>query len=135
MIVDTSAVIAILLGEVGYQRYADAIAAAAQPRISAVSCYEAAAVLLVRKGRSAVTLMAKYLEEAGVAVTVFDAADAVAATEIYERFGKGVSAVGLNLGDCPVHALAQRYEQPVLSTSDEFVRAGLQSALGREPAV
>lgn len=133
MILDTSAVVAIMLGEAGYQRYVDAVASASQPRISAVSVYEAAAVLLVRKGRSAVTLMMKYLEEAGVAIALFDAADASAAISVYERYGKGLSPVGLNLGDCPVHALAQRYKQPVLSATDEFTRAGLKSALSRDP--
>ncbi len=130
MILDASAVVAIILGEPEYQRYEAAIAGAAQPRISAVSVYEAGVVLLLRKGRAAVTLMLKYLEESGVAITAFDSADASAATDVYERFGKGVSPVGLNLGDCPVHALAQRYNQPVLSTSNEFTRAGLKSALG-----
>ena len=97
--------------------------------MSAVSLYEAGAVLLVRKGRSAVTLMLRYLEEAGVTIASFDAEDAAMAMEVYEHFGKGLNPVGLNLGDCPVHALAQRHKQPVLSTSDEFANAGLKSAL------
>jgi ribonuclease VapC len=129
VILDTSAVLAIILGEPGYQRYEDAIASTSRPRISAVSLYEASAVLLIRKGRSAVTLMLRYLKEAGVSIAVFDATEASAATDVYERFGKGLSPVGLNLGDCPVHALAERHKQPVLSTSDEFTRAGLISAL------
>jgi uncharacterized protein with PIN domain len=79
--------------------------------------------------------MLDYLDEAGVTIAPFDESDAQVATGVYERFGKGLSAVGLNLGDCPVHALAQRYKQPVLSTSSEFVKAGLESALAkRDPS-
>ncbi len=132
VIVDTSAVLAIILAEPGYERHEEAVATASRPRISAVSLYEAGSVLLVRKGRSAVTLMLSYLDEAGIAVEGFDAADAALAIDVYERFGKGLSPAGLNLGDCPVHALAQRYKQPVLSTSKEFTRAGLKSALTRD---
>lgn len=129
MIVDSSAAVAIILGETGYERYEEAIAAAAQPRISAVSLYEAGIALLVRKGPSAVALMLKYLEEAAVAVAAFEAADAKAAIEAYQRFGKGRNPPGLNLGDCPVYALARRHNEPVLSTSGEFTRSGLKSAL------
>jgi ribonuclease VapC len=131
VILDASAVVAIMLAEPGYERYEEAIADAPQPRISAVSLCEAGAVLLVRKGRSAVTLMLRYLEEAGGTIACFDPEDAAMAMDAYEHFGKGLSPVGLNLGDCPVHALARRHNQPVLSTSDEFARAGLKSALPR----
>lgn len=129
MIVDTSAVVAVMLGEPGYERYQEAIACALRPRMSAISLYEAATVLLIRKGRSAVRLLSEYVEESGITIVDFGSADAVLATEVYGRFGKGSSPAGLNLGDCPVLALADKHNQPVLSTSAEFARAGARSAL------
>jgi ribonuclease VapC len=126
MIIDSSAIIAIILGEPGFQRYTDIIRNDADPRISAFTMYEAGSVLLRRKGTPGVVMMQRFLREARIGISGFDEDQASRATTVYAKFGKGISPVGLNLGDCPVYALAQMQNAPVLSTSDEFVRAGLE---------
>jgi ribonuclease VapC len=125
VILDSSAVVALATGEPGSDRIYRAILDSMQPRMSAFSVYEAETVLLRRTGRVAVDRMLAFLAEARVEIAPFDGYDAAIATQAYERFGKGLSPVKLNLGDGPVYALANRLDAPVLSTSDEFARAGL----------
>lgn len=127
IILDSSPVIDIMKKEDGYQTYLNVIRRASRVQMSAVSLYEAGVVLLKQRGPAAVSEMYKFLNEAGVTVVPFDADDARAATDAYQRFGKGIQRPGLNLGDCPVYALAQTKNAAVLSTSDEFIRAGLKA--------
>ena len=128
MIVDTSAVLAVLLREAGFERCHEAILTAAHPRLSAASVYEGGVVMLTRKGVNGLESLAEYLTHMEIVVESFTNADAKLAIEAYRQFGKGFSPVGLNLGDCAVYALARLHDEPVLATSDEFVRAGLRPA-------
>ena len=65
------------------------------------------------------------VESTGIQVESFDATHMMAAVEAYAPYGKGMHPIGLNFGDCPVYALAKLHNEPVLSTSNEFERAGL----------
>jgi ribonuclease VapC len=129
VIIDSSAIVMIILGEPGFEQYLDQIRNASRPRMSAFSLYEAATVLLRKRGEDAVEQMVELVIETGVTVATFGLEDARLATNVYAEFGKGISPVGLNMGDCPVYALAQMHNAPVLSTSDEFVRAGLEAPM------
>jgi ribonuclease VapC len=125
VIIDTSVIVAIVTDESDGERYEELILSATDKRMSAVSVYEATTVLLRRYRGALVDDVYELLATARIEVIAFDERQAIVASEGYKHFGKGLSSVGLNLGDCPVYALARIFNAPVLSTSDEFARAGL----------
>lgn len=128
MVVDTSAVVAILVGEPDASSLAAAIASATAPVISAASYIELLLVALSRgiAGRSevddtlvdaAVEIVPVSLEQARLAVTAF------------ERFGKGRHPARLNYGDCFAYALAQERGLPLLFKGTDFALTDIASAL------
>lgn len=130
MIVDSSAIVAIMLGEETRPELLAQMERAPRLVISAVTLYEAGLIVFAKLGSGAVERMNHMLLEFGVTVASFDRADAEASTEAYRRFGKGFHPAGLNFGDCPVYALAELHQMPVLATTGEFTRAGLSSVRG-----
>ena len=119
MVVDTSALIAILLQEEDAQTYADAIAAAATAALSAASYVELAIVSFSRGVRGRAELEATLAEAAiDIVPVTLDQARLVAGA--YERYGKGRHAAALNLGDCFAYALAQSRGEPLLFKGTDF---------------
>src|ERR1700678_1544349 len=108
MVIDTSALIAIALGEPLRQILLDRIEAATERAISSVSLLEAGMVLRARLGPAAAPVLNELIEELGVEAIAFDGAQARAAIAAFGRFGKGMGhPAQLNFGDCAVHALAE----------------------------
>ena len=126
MVVDTSALIAIALGEPSQQPLLDAIEAAAKRIISPVSLLEAGMVLRARLGETALPLLYQLVEELGSEVVPFDEAQARLAITAFGRFGKGMGhPAQLNFGDCAVYALAASRREPVLATGHDFAATDL----------
>ena len=100
MIVDTSAVLAILFGEPDADRFAAAITSARSPRMSAASLLEVTIVLESRGGPASGHELDVLLKEAGIAVEPVTADQTQAARRARRRFGKGNHPAGLNFGDC-----------------------------------
>ena len=125
MILDSSAAVAVVIGEPGHERYKEQLReAAGRIRMSAVSVYEAAVVIRRKKGASAVSALWTLIQVARIVVEPFAFDQARLSEQIYGQFCKGISPIGLNLGDCPVYALSMSLDfDPILSTSDEFERA------------
>ena len=120
MIVDTSALLAILFHEPEAERCAVAIAAAPSRRMSAATLVEAAIVLERRGGAAAGYELDAFLKEAEIDLEPVTADQAQAARRAWRRFGKGNHPAGLNFGDCFAYALAEATGEPLLFLGRDF---------------
>ncbi len=128
MVVDTSALLAVLLDEPERDRFIALLAEARDPLISAATLLEASIVMRTRKGHDGVTRLDALLARAGVRPVAFDADQASLAREAFVRFGKGQHPAGLNFGDCFAYALAKAHDRPLLFKGDDFVRTDVVPA-------
>ncbi|MEN3952335.1 type II toxin-antitoxin system VapC family toxin [Iodidimonas sp. SYSU 1G8] len=120
MVVDTSALVAILLNEPERAAYNASIAASAIRLISAASLLEAALVIESRKGASGQAELDRFVLRARLDVVAFDALQAEAARFGWRRFGKGRHPAALNFGDCFSYALAKCTGEPLLFKGTDF---------------
>ena len=126
MILDSSAVIAILLKEPGYERLRDRLATSEQASIGAPTVLESSMVLSARLGHAGKTLLARFLQEAEIEVVEFTADHWTVAADAFLAFGKGRHRAGLNLGDCTTYAVAKLASQPLLCLGDDFPATDLE---------
>ncbi len=125
--VDTSALVAIVLGEPELERFAGVMSR--QPCVaSAASVTEAALVVETRQGPDAVEDLRRLLDRAGVEVVPVDAELAWAAHAAWRRFGKGRHPAGLNFGDCFSYALARSRAVPLLFKGEDFTQTDISAA-------
>jgi ribonuclease VapC len=136
MIVDTSALIAILRDEPEARVMAQAIEDAAERRISAANWLEAAAVIDGSRDPVASRRFDELVEVARITIVPVTEAQARIARAAYHDFGKGSGhPAGLNFGDCLAYALARDTGEPLLFKGRDFVHTDVVSALeqtGRE---
>ena len=130
MIVDTSAIIAILKEEDDAAVYARAIAAAGARRLSAASYLECGIVLDSQRDPIISRALDELIEEAEFVVEPVTERQARLAREAYADFGNGSGhRAGLNFGDCLSYALAIDLREPMLWKGNDFGHTGVQSAL------
>lgn len=130
MIVDTSALIAILRNEQDAMAYAKAIADAAIRRISAANYVETAAVIDASRDPIASRRFDDLLREARFAIEPVTEAQAHIAREAYRDFGRGSGhPARLNFGDCFAYALAKAMNEPLLFKGDDLTQTDINSAL------
>ena len=130
MILDTSAVIAILRAEPEAPAFAHAIEAAAHNRISAVNYVEAAAVIDASRDPIASRRFDDLIEEAQVVIEPVTEAQARIARQAYNDFGKGSGhPAKLNFGDCFAYALAKAKREPLLCKGGDFSRTDITIAV------
>jgi ribonuclease VapC len=129
MVVDTSALVAILLEEPEAAAFARAIEAASVPLISAVSRVELSMVIEARKGDDGRAAVERLMREGAFEVAAVNARQADLAIEAFRRFGKGRHPAGLNIGDCFAYALARWLEEPLLFKGDDFTQTDIVAAL------
>jgi ribonuclease VapC len=120
MVLDTSAVVAILQAEPQRDRMLEALTKAPRRLVSAVSVVEAAMVLEGRYGHAAGADLELFLFDARVEIAPFDSRQAEAAVRAWRKYGKGRHPAQLNFGDCCVYGLAKATDEPVLQTGDDF---------------
>lgn len=121
MIVDTSAVVSIVLAEPGADRLAAMIVEDPQPKISAPTAVEINAVLVRRLRVEDQRRLEKLLHLWGITVVAFDSEQARVASAAYRDFGRGSGhPAQLNLGDCFSYALARVSGEPLLYVGDDF---------------
>jgi ribonuclease VapC len=130
MIVDSSALLAVLLDEPECSRFIALLAEAEDPLISAATLVEASIVMQAKTGDSGVDDLDELLAAAAVRCVAVDRAQAQIAREAYTRFGKGRSPAGLNFGDCFSYALAQVTGRPLLFKGDDFSLTDVTSVAG-----
>ena len=128
MIIDTSAVLAILFREADARRYEDAIAKAWPRRMAVVALLEAAMVIESRGGSAAGHELDVLLEKAQVELVPLTLEHANAARHAWRHFGKGNHLAALNFGDCFSYALAKATGEPLLFKGDDFARTDIEVA-------
>jgi ribonuclease VapC len=128
MIVDSSALVAIVLVEPGWEVLRDRIAAAGRRAVSAVSLVEAGMVLESRLGPAGALQFDSLVREAGLDVVAFDEAQSQLARDAFRRFGKGRHPAGLDFGDCCAYAAARALGHPLLFKGDDFARTDVAEA-------
>lgn len=129
MIVDTSALIAILLEEAERETFKRSLIATDTCRLSVVSLVEATIVIERRRGADGGRALKRLLAEAGIELMPVTAEQAESARRAWRRFGKGNHRAGLNFGDCFAYALAETTGEPLLFKGEDFALTDIQSAL------
>jgi ribonuclease VapC len=128
LILDSSAVIAMLLKESDHRDLDDRVGAAASVEIGAPALFETAMVMLSRMGDQGLASLMEFLERFRVEVIPFGDSHWRIAAEAFGRFGKGRHPAALNLGDCMTYATALIEDGPLLYVGSDFARTDLQSA-------
>ena len=122
MVIDTSALIAILLGEAEAEVLARAIADDAKRLLSAVSALETFIVVTAKKGEAGSRELDLLLHRSRIETVGLDLAQAGLARKGWLLYGKGRHPAALNLGDCYSYALAKHAGEPLLFVGDDFSR-------------
>jgi ribonuclease VapC len=129
MIVDTSALAAILFDERDAQAYARAIADAETSRLSAANFVEAAIVVQAQTRNGTTSHLDALIRRAGIIIEPVTEEQAHLARQAYTDFGKGRHQAGLNFGDCFAYALAKLTAEPLLFKGEDFGKTDITSAL------
>lgn len=130
MVIDTSAIVAILSGEPDAPAFAKAIQDAAERRMSAASYVELAAVVERTRDPVASRLLDDFLARMGIEIMPVTADQARTARRAYWDYGKGSGhQAGLNFGDCFSYALARERRETLLFKGDDFVHTDVLAAL------
>ena len=129
MVLDTSALVAILLGEPERDQFIAVLAEAADPLISAGTLLEASIVVQSKLGDDGLADLDELLATAGVRCVAVDLAQVHAARSAFARFGKGRHAASMNYGDCFAYALAKVAQTPLLFKGDDFGQTDVIAAL------
>lgn len=120
MVIDSSALLAILLGEAEARGIAQAIAADSKRLLSAMSALETAVVIEVKKGPAGGREFDLLLHHSRIEIVAMTAEQVQLARDAYTNFGKGRHPAGLNLGDCCSYALARSTGEPLLFKGRDF---------------
>ena len=130
MIVDASALIAIIRGEPGTEAFIDALAADPAPRMSAANHVEAAIVVDATRDPVARRRFDELVEVMRLEIVPVTVAQAFVARSAYRDFGKGSGhPARLNSGDCFAYALAVESREPLLFKGDDFGHTDVTPAL------
>lgn len=127
IVVDTSALMAIVQDEPDAPACTDALSVAGRLSISIGTLAEA---LIVADRRGCGRDMRRLIEGLGFDIVPVTAAMARHVADAYARWGKGVDPAGLNFGDCFAYALANETMSPLLYVGDDFAATDLRSAIG-----
>jgi ribonuclease VapC len=133
MIIDSSAILAVIGREPGYERILHQLAASLRTRIGAPTRLEAGIVLTARFGPRGKTALARFLQENSIETVGFDEAHASVALDAFSRFGKGRHPAALNFGDCCAYATASVAGEPLLCIGDDFVKTDLPLVMDEMP--
>jgi len=120
MVLDTSALLAVLLDEPEAPKLARAIAADPRRLLSAFSALETAVVIEAKKGEGAGREFDLLVHKAGLDIVPLDSGQVELARSAWRRFGRGRHPAGLNIGDCCSYALARYTGEPLLFKGEDF---------------
>ena len=128
MIVDSSALLAVLFQETDAERFEELIAAS-HCRMSLANALESAIVVESRGNQEASELFDAFLVSSGIEMVPVSAVHSSAARTAWRRFGKGRHPAALNFGDCFAYALAKVLDEPLLFKGSDFSQTDIRSAL------
>jgi ribonuclease VapC len=129
MVIDTSAVLAILFDEPDAKSYADAIEKADSRHMSTANYLEAALIVDTRGDSVASREFDLFFRRANFLVDPVTFEHAQTARQAYRDFGKGRHSAALNFGDCLAYALAKTLDEPLLFKGSEFSRTDIEAAI------
>jgi ribonuclease VapC len=129
VVLDTSAIIAVMTREAAAERLVSAIRSDPRRRVSTATVVECSLVLLGRYGEAAEPQLDLFLREIGAEVVPVGEEHARLARDAAIRFGRGRHPAGLNFGDCFSYALAAAGDEPLLFVGEDFARTDIRSVL------
>ena len=129
MVIDTSALLAILQDEPERGSLNAAIEAADSRRMSVATWVETSIVIETRYGAEGLAGLDLFVDRAAIELVPVDVNQARAARRAYSRFGKGRDPAGLNYGDCFSYALASVLGEPLLYKGEDFQKTDAASSL------
>jgi len=125
VILDSSAVVPLLLGHAGYEDIFEALAGADALGMGTPTLSETGIVLAARLSIDPTGLLGRFVQEYGVQVIPFAEPHWWEAMDAFWRFGKGHHRAGLNFGDCLTYAVARLAHEPLLCVGDDFAHTDL----------
>jgi ribonuclease VapC len=128
MIIDTSAIVAILFDEHDAKTYADAISGAETCRASAATFVEASIVVEMQTKSAGSRQLDAFFRRAGIVIEPVTEEQAHLARQAFTDYGKGRHPAGLNYGDCFSYALAKATGEPLLFKGKDFAKTDLIAA-------
>jgi ribonuclease VapC len=130
MVIDTSALLAILLDEPERRTFTQAIEASERRTMSTATFVEASIVIETRHGPEGLRDLDLLITKARITLTPVDAEQANTARRAFSHYGKGRHRAGLNFGDCFAYALAKALGDVLLYKGTDFSETDVASALG-----
>ena len=130
MVLDSSAIVAVLLGESAAEAVITALESDPDRRISAATLVECGIVMQSRLGDAGVHELQLLVQRVAIRVEPVSEHQARLAMEAFRRYGKGRHAAGLNYGGCFTYALAADLGMSILHTGDDFTRCDIESIRG-----
>lgn len=127
MVIDSSALIAILLNEAESGAFAKAIAADPKRLIGAFNLLETAIVIEAKKGEAGGIQLDLLLHRAGIEIVAVNAEQVELARWAWRAYGKGNHPAGLNIGDCCAYALAKCSGEPLLFKGEDFALTDIRA--------
>jgi ribonuclease VapC len=125
LILDSSAIVAVLLKEPGYDRLLEHLAENPEPGVGAPTMIETSIVLAARLGERGQTLLGRFAQAYEFAIVSCDAEHWTIAVQAFLRFGKGRHPAALNFGDCLTYATARLAGEPLLSVGEDLSKTDL----------
>jgi ribonuclease VapC len=128
VVLDTSALLAMLLAEPERDAFIALLSSADDPLVSAATLVEASIVMHAKTGAAGVRDLDELLIAAGVRCVAVDDEQARLARDAFARYGKGRSPAGLNFGDCFSYALAHAADRQLLFKGEDFAKTDVAPA-------
>lgn len=126
MVIDTSAVLAILQNEPERRKFNEAIETAESRSLSTASFVESSMILESRYGADGVRDLDLFISKAQLMLAPVDTEQAQLARDAFRKYGKGRHPAGLNFGDCFSYALAKVLDEPLLFKGEDFSKTDIE---------
>jgi len=126
VVIDTSALLAILLDEPERGKFLQLLSESETRLLSAANALETAIVVESRRGEAAGRELDLFLHRTKIEIVAVDAEQFSIARFAWRKFGKGRHPAALNFGDCFAYALTKMSSEPLLAKGEDFRRTDLQ---------
>jgi ribonuclease VapC len=126
VVIDTSALMAILLGEPERGKFIQLLSESETRLLSAANALETAMVVESRRGEAAGRELDLFLHRTKIEIVAVDGEQFSIARFAWRKFGKGRHPAALNFGDCFAYALTKTSSEPLLAKGEDFRRTDLQ---------
>jgi ribonuclease VapC len=128
MVLDTSALLVLLLGEAEAPSFRSLLARDPVRLVSAASLLETAIVIESRLGEPGGRELDLLIHKAGIEIVAVSSDQVEVARDAFRQYGKGRHAAGLNFGDCFAYALSKTSGEPLLFEGEDFSKSDVRSA-------